>query len=79
MESTLNNSAPESDSARAIQIVYPDNHKFKINMNEFNKIQNANDIKDRHVVVVSIAGAFRKGKSFLLNFFLKYLNAQVII
>ncbi|XP_055308601.1 atlastin-like, partial [Sitodiplosis mosellana] len=62
--------------ARAIQIIYTDNHIFKINTNEFNQIPNINNIKDHHVVVVSIAGAFRKGKSFLLNFFLKYLNAQ---
>lgn len=78
MESTSNNPAPESDSAHAIQIVYPDNHVFKINMNAFNQIHNINDIKDRQVITVSIAGAFRKGKSFMLNFFLKYLNAQVI-
>ncbi|XP_055296601.1 atlastin-like [Sitodiplosis mosellana] len=76
MESTSTNSAPESNSARAVQIICPENHKFKINLDEFNKIPNLNDMKDRHVVVVSIAGAFRKGKSFLLNFFLKYLNAQ---
>lgn len=64
MESTLNNSALESEAPRPIQIIYPDNHKFIVNLNEFNKIRNSSDIKNRYVVVVSIAGAFRKGKIF---------------
>lgn len=65
------------DTAGPIQIVTPINNTFLLELNELKHILEANHIKDRHVVVVSIAGAFRKGKSFLLNFFLKYLYAQV--
>lgn len=64
-------------SAGPIQIVSPVNHSFHLELNELDRILSSDDIKDRHVVVVSIAGAFRKGKSFLLNFFLRYLYAQV--
>lgn len=62
---------------KAIQIIAPDNHTLALQLEDFRYIFEADNIKDRHVSIVSIAGAFRKGKSFLLNFFLKYLYAQV--
>lgn len=34
-------------------------------------------VADREVVIVSIAGPLRKGKSFLLNYMLRFLNANV--
>lgn len=68
----------EPDLRQAIQIISPaNNHSFELQLSELNKLLQVDDIKDRHVVVVSIAGAFRQGKSFLLNIFIKYLYAQV--
>lgn len=61
----------------ANQIVLPEKNGFHLQLEELKGILDVEGIKDRNVVVVSIAGAFRNGKSFLLNFFIKYLNAQV--
>lgn len=63
---------------RPIQIVSFANHKLILqDLNNVRKIFEADKLKDRDLVVVSISGALRQGKSFLLNFFLKYLNARV--
>jgi atlastin len=35
------------------------------------------EVRNRKIAIVSIVGAFRRGKSFLLNFMLRYLNAEV--
>lgn len=64
-------------SAGPIQILIPKNQTYELEIDELNHILSADAIKDRHIVVVSIAGASRQGKSFLLNFFLKFLYAQV--
>lgn len=68
-----------SEPGKAIQIITPINHTFHLELNELKGILEADGIKDRNVVVISIAGSFRKGKSFLLNFFIRFLNAQVTI
>lgn len=65
------------DTAKAIQIVAPVDHSFQLKADELKPILESVEIRDRNVVVISIAGAFRQGKSFLLNFFIKYLYAQV--
>lgn len=56
-------------------------HGLKLNQENLERVMLNPDVKNNPVVIVSIAGALRKGKSFLLGFFLKYLeaNAQVII
>lgn len=68
-----------TEPGRAIQIVTPKNHTFHLELDDLKGILETDPIRDRHVVVISIAGSFRKGKSFLLNFFIRFLDAQVTI
>uniref|UniRef100_A0A8C8VP82 Atlastin GTPase 2 n=1 Tax=Pelusios castaneus TaxID=367368 RepID=A0A8C8VP82_9SAUR len=58
-----------------IQIVlaHEDDHNFELDEEALGKILLQEHIRDLHIVVVSVAGAFRKGKSFLLDFMLRYM------
>lgn len=53
-------------------------HQFELDEDALARVLMHPDVKDKHIVVVSVAGAFRKGKSFLLDFFLRYMQAKVI-
>ncbi|KAL6421907.1 hypothetical protein ACFW04_010803 [Cataglyphis niger] len=66
-----------SNEGRPVQVVlaHPD-HTFELDEEALSEILLHDDVKDRSVVVVSVAGAFRKGKSFLLDFFLRYMNCK---
>ncbi|PVD26453.1 hypothetical protein C0Q70_14130 [Pomacea canaliculata] len=58
-----------------IQIVKAtDNHTFELDEERLEEVLLRPDVRNKKVAVVSVAGAFRKGKSFLLDFFLRYLN-----
>lgn len=57
--------------------VNKDDHSFTLNTEALAQILLAPDVRDKHVVVLSVAGAFRKGKSFLLDFMLRYMHRQV--
>uniref|UniRef100_A0A8D8YFY6 Atlastin n=1 Tax=Cacopsylla melanoneura TaxID=428564 RepID=A0A8D8YFY6_9HEMI len=68
-----------SEQYGAIQIVKSEEkHKFILDHEALERILLQDHIKDKHVVVVSVAGAFRKGKSFLLDFLLRYMNFTYI-
>ena len=54
-------------------------HKFELNTEALEEVLLSEDVRDKPVVVVSVAGAFRKGKSFLLDFLLRYLQNQVCV
>lgn len=68
-------------TAEAIQIVKVNEeaHTFRLSEDDLTSIILQDNIRNRDVVIVSVAGAFRKGKSFLLDFFLRYLYARVSV
>ncbi|XP_063387506.1 atlastin-like [Cydia fagiglandana] len=71
----MTNKIESLESGRGIQVVSPGpEHSFELELDALSALLLREDIKDRPVVVVSVAGAFRKGKSFLLDFFLRYLH-----
>ncbi|XP_063691875.1 atlastin-1-like isoform X1 [Bolinopsis microptera] len=83
MAEELNNDSSESDTFEVIDTNGPvqiirDNgdHTFTLCENDLATILMAKNLKDTPVVVVSVAGAFRKGKSFLLDFILRYLTCE---
>nr|XP_002127593.1 atlastin-2 [Ciona intestinalis] len=55
-------------------VVVDDDHRFCLDEEAISSILLKNDVMNLPVAVISVAGAFRKGKSFLLNFFLRYLT-----
>lgn len=69
---------PTIEGAHPIQIVVSEEqHVFSLDEEALEKVLLQDHIKDCNAVVVSVAGAFRKGKSFLLDFFLRYMNYMV--
>jgi atlastin len=66
------------DVGHPVQIVVlKPNQTYDLLEEELEKILCQPEVQDKHVVVVSVAGAFRKGKSFILSFFVRYLQSQV--
>lgn len=57
-------------------VAKPD-HTFELDHEALQEILLSEEIRDRKVVVISVAGAFRKGKSFLLDFLIRYLDREV--
>ncbi|KAL1471547.1 hypothetical protein MTO96_023601 [Rhipicephalus appendiculatus] len=61
---------------KEVQIVsIGEDHTVQLNTEELERILLAPNVKDKPVAVVSIIGAFRMGKSFLMNFLLWYLSS----
>lgn len=67
------------DKGSPIQIFkIEDDHTYSLNVQALAKILLHEKIKDRLISVISIGGAYRKGKSFLLDFMLRYLYSNYV-
>lgn len=64
--------------ARPVQVLLvKDDHTFELNEAALSRILLSEKVRDREVVAISVAGAFRKGKSFLMDFMLRYMYNHV--
>uniref|UniRef100_A0A8D0CCV9 Atlastin GTPase 2 n=1 Tax=Salvator merianae TaxID=96440 RepID=A0A8D0CCV9_SALMN len=64
---------PEKPCPVQIVVAHEDDHNFELDKEALERILLQEHIRDLNIVVVSVAGAFRKGKSFLLDFMLRYM------
>lgn len=55
-------------------VVQGEQNTFSLNEKALENILLKKPVQNMKVVVLSIAGAFRKGKSFLLNFLLRFMK-----
>jgi atlastin len=66
------------NSPRAVKIAQLDeNHRLKLFEDNLKSVLFHPKARGKPVCVISIAGAFRKGKSFLLNFFIRFFKNGV--
>ncbi|CAH0550585.1 unnamed protein product [Brassicogethes aeneus] len=66
-----------SSKPHAVQVVLAnEDHTFSLDEEALKRVLLRDEVKDRYVCVVSVAGAFRHGKSFLLDFFLRFMRSK---
>jgi atlastin len=67
----------ETDLGKPKQVITIKDHKLHLDVDALKEILHNTECKSLPVAVVSVAGAYRTGKSFLLDFFLRYLSVAV--
>ncbi|CAH0592822.1 unnamed protein product [Chrysodeixis includens] len=73
--SSVPNGSPVGHGVQVVTLGSGKQH-YQVDVEALRSILLRDDVRDRSVVVVSVAGAYRGGKSFILDFFLRYLNAS---
>ncbi|KAL7017429.1 hypothetical protein ACKWTF_010374 [Chironomus riparius] len=68
--------AQQRSPVQLLHLSAGNNSKIEFNENTVRDLFFNPKLKDRQVIVFSIVGAFRKGKSFLMNYLLRYLYAH---
>lgn len=80
LQATIGNSRPMSALSQPSQIVIAnDDHTFHLDEKQLQEILLSEEVCNKKVVVLSVAGALRKGKSFLLDYFLRFLMNGVSV
>ncbi|XP_020787016.1 atlastin-2-like isoform X1 [Boleophthalmus pectinirostris] len=67
---------PQGGCPVQLVVADEDEHSFSLQEDALERLLLREPVQDMSVVVVSVAGAFRKGKSFLLDFMLRYMYSQ---
>ncbi|GAU98315.1 hypothetical protein RvY_09478 [Ramazzottius varieornatus] len=71
----VNGETTPRDGAPIQIVITNEDHTFSLDEEALSSVLLRSDVVHKKVVIVSVAGAFRKGKSFLLDFMLRYLRA----
>lgn len=64
------------DSGQPLNILNVDGRSLELDEHGLARLLLDERVKDKPVVVIAVAGAFRKGKSFLLCFLIRYLRSE---
>ena len=73
--SSVDHTHPFGHSVNVLK--FGDDNQVIVDNTELDKMFLHPDVKNRKVVVFSIIGAFRRGKSFFLDYCLRFLYANV--
>ncbi|KAF4529079.1 hypothetical protein B566_EDAN014454 [Ephemera danica] len=65
-----------SKPLRALTLVNYINNRLILHEDVLKKVLESEEARNRPVAIISVAGMFRKGKSFFLNFILRYLKSK---